>query len=263
MLLLGAAVALLVLVLFPFVWMLQMSLRPNDDIMGYNLRFVPTLENYRALWTGNFPKSFANSVAASLTSTALSLAIGVPAAYALSRWRFRARRAVAMWILATRMAPPIAFTIPFFLAYRYLHLLDTVTGLAIIYLTFNLALVIWMMQSFFDCVPRELEEAAWIDGCTIWGAFRRIALPLAAPGVAATGVLSFILSWNDFFFALILTRTQAMTAPVAIVNFMQYEGWEWGKIAAAGSLVMLPVIVFTFFVRSYLVRGLLAGGVKE
>lgn len=259
----GAAVALLALVLLPFAWMLQMSLRPSDDVIGYSLRFVPTLDNYRALWSGHFPRSFANSVAASAISTALSLAIGVPAAYALSRWRFRARHAVALWILSTRMAPPIAFTIPFFLAYRYLHLLDTVTGLAIIYLTFNLALVIWMMQSFFDGVPRELEEAAWIDGCTIWGAFRRIALPLAAPGVAATGVLCFILSWNDFFFALILTRTRAMTAPVAIVNFMQYEGWEWGKIAAAGSLVMLPVVVFTFFVRTYLVRGLMAGSVKE
>ena len=258
-----AAGTLLVLVLFPFVWILQMSLRPNGDILGYTLRFVPTLENYRALWTGNFPKSFFNSVAASFTSTMLALLIGVPAAYSLSRWRFRARRAVAMWILATRMAPPIAFTIPFFLAYRYLHLLDTVTGLVIIYLTFNLALVIWMMQTFFDSVPRELEEAGWIDGCTTWGAFRRIALPLAAPGLAATGVLCFILSWNDFFFALILTRTHAMTAPVAIVNFMQYEGWEWGKIAAAGSLVMLPVILFTFFVRSYLVQGLMAGGVKE
>ena len=263
MLLFGTAVTILVLVLFPFIWMLQMSLRPNDDIMGYSLRFVPTLENYRALWIGNFPKSFANSFATSASSTILSLLIGVPAAYSLSRWRFRARRAVAVWILATRMAPPIAFTIPFFLAYRYLHLLDTVTGLVIIYLTFNLSLVIWMMQGFFDSVPRELEEAAWIDGCTIWGTFRRIVLPLAAPGVAATGVLCFILSWNDFFFALILTRTNAMTAPVAIVDFMQYEGWEWGKIAAAGTLVMLPVIVFTFFVRTYLVRGLMAGGLKE
>ncbi len=260
---LGAALTLLVVVLGPFLWMLLMSLRPSEDILGYGLRFVPTLENYRALWTGNFPRSFANSVAASASSTALSLLIGVPAAYALSRWRFRGRRAIALWILSTRMAPPIAFTIPFFLAYRYLHLLDTVTGLVVIYLTFNLALVIWMMQSFFDSVPRELEEAARIDGCTVWGAFRRIALPLAAPGVAATGVLCFILSWNDFFFALILTRTSAMTAPVAIVNFMQYEGWEWGKIAAAGSLVMLPVVVFTFFVRSYLVHGLLAGGIKE
>lgn len=258
----GAAV-LAIVVLLPFLWMLQMSFRPNDDIMGYRLLFVPTLENYRALWNGNFPGSFANSVAASAGSTILSLLVGVPAAYALSRWHFRGRRAMAMWILATRMAPPIAFTIPFFLAYRYLNLLDTVTGLVIIYLTFNLALVILMMRTFFDAVPRQLEEAAWIDGCSIWGAFRRIALPLAAPGLAATGVLCFILSWNDFFFALILTRTHAMTAPVAIVNFMQYEGWEWGKIAAAGTLVMLPVTIFTFFVRSFLVHGLTAGGVKE
>ena len=193
----------------------------------------------------------------------LALLFGVPAAYSLSRWRFRGRHQVALWILATRMAPPIAFTIPFFLAYRYLGLIDSVAGLVLIYLTFNLALVIWMMQTFFAGVPRQLEEAAWIDGCSVWGAFLRIALPLAAPGLAATAVICFILSWNDFFFALILTRTQAMTAPVAIVNFMQYEGWEWGKIAAGGTLVMLPVIVFTLLVRNYLVRGLTAGGLKD
>jgi len=262
-LLLVAVVTLLVVVLFPFAWMVQMSFRTSDDIFGYDLLFAPTLENYRALWVGTFPGSFVNSVAAGTLSTALSLLIGVPAAYSLSRWRFRSRRAVALWILATRMAPPIAFTIPFFLAYRYVGLLDTIAGLVVIYLTFNLALVVWMMQSFFDGVPRALEEAAWIDGCGVWGAFRRIALPLAAPGLAATAVLCFIFSWNDFFYALILTRTNAMTAPVAIVNFMQYEGWEWGKIAAGGTLVMLPVVVFTFFVRAYLVRGLTAGGVKD
>jgi multiple sugar transport system permease protein len=161
------------------------------------------------------------------------------------------------------MAPPIAFTIPFFLAYRWLGLLDTLSGLIIIYLTFNLALVIWMMQTFFESVPRALEEAAWIDGCSVWRAFFTITLPLAAPGLAATAVLCFILSWNDFFFALILTRTQAQTAPVAIVSFIQYEGWEWGKIAAGGTLVMLPVVIFTLMVRTYLVRGLTAGGVKD
>jgi multiple sugar transport system permease protein len=262
-LLLIAAATLLVIVLFPFAWMVQMSFRTSDDIFGYDLVFAPTLENYRALWTGTFPGSFVNSVVAGTISTALALVIGVPAAYSLSRWRFRAHRATALWILATRMAPPIAFTIPFFLAYRYIGLLDTVAGLVIVYLTFNLALVVWMMRSFFEGVPRALEEAAWIDGCGIWGAFRRITLPLAAPGVAATAVLCFIFSWNDFFYALILTRTRAMTAPVAIVNFMQYEGWEWGKIAAGGTLVMLPVVVFTFFVRAYLVRGLTAGGVKD
>ena len=162
------AVSLLVVaVMFPFLWLLQMSFRPNDDIFGYDLLFSPTLEHYRALWTGHFPGSFGNSVVASVTSTVLSLLLGVPAAYALSRARFRGRRQLALWVLATRMAPPIAFTIPFFLAYRYLNLLDTVWGLVIIYLTFNLALVIWMMQTFFDGVPRALEEAAWIDGCSV------------------------------------------------------------------------------------------------
>ncbi|MEZ5864046.1 MAG: carbohydrate ABC transporter permease [Geminicoccaceae bacterium] len=158
---------------------------------------------------------------------------------------------------------PSLFTIPFFLAYRFLGLNDTIPGLVLIYLTFNLALVIWMMQTFFATVPKSLEEAAWIDGCSVWGAFLRITLPLTAPGLAATAVLCFIFSWNDFFYALILTRTNAQTAPVAIVNFIQYEGWEWGKIAAGGTLVMMPVVVFTMLVRTYLVRGLTAGGIKD
>jgi multiple sugar transport system permease protein len=259
----STAALLLAIVLFPALWMLQLSLRAGGDIFDLSFAFTPTLDNYRALWTGLFPGSFGNSIIVSLASTALSLLFGVPAAYALSRWRFRARRSLALWILATRMAPPVAFTIPFFLAYRFLGLIDSLAGLVIIYLTFNLALVVWMMRNFFDGVPRALEEAAWIDGCGVWSGFRLIALPLAAPGLAATGVLCFILSWNDFFYALILTRTKAMTAPVAIVNFMQYEGWEWGKIASGGTLVMLPVVVFSIFVRRYLVRGLTAGGVKE
>lgn len=258
-----AAALLLLLLLSPLLWMLQLSLRPGDDVMADELLFRPTLENYTALWKGTFPASFVNSLMASSASTVLSLLLGVPAAYSLARWRFRSRGRVALWILATRMAPPIAFTIPFFLAFRYVGLSDTVPGLVLIYLTFNLALVIWTMRSFFEGVPRSLEEAAWIDGCGVWSTFVRIILPLSTPGLAATGILCFILSWNDFFFALILTRTHAMTAPVAIVNFMQYEGWEWGKIAAGGTLVMLPVVMFTVLVRTYLVRGLMAGAVKE
>lgn len=259
----GIGVLVLAAVLSPALWLLQMSFRHNADILSPHLAFTPTVENYTALWTGQFPGSFVNSLLASGSSTIVSLLLGVPASYVLARWRFRGERHIALWILATRMAPPIAFTIPFFLAFSWSGLMDTITGLAIIYITFNLALVIWSMRGFFAAVPQSLEEAAWIDGCGVWSAFLRISLPLAAPGLAATGILCFILSWNDFFFALILTRTQAMTAPVAIVNFMQYAGWEWGKIAAAGVLVMLPVLVFTFFVRSYLVSGLMAGGVKE
>jgi multiple sugar transport system permease protein len=160
------------------------------------------------------------------------------------------------------MAPPIAFTIPYFLVYRHLELLDTLSGLIIIYLTFNLSLVIWMMRPFYDQLPRSLEEAAWMDGATPWQGFTKIILPLSGPGLAATAILCFLFAWNDFFFALILTRTQAMTAPVAVVNFMNYEGWEWGRIAAGGTMIMLPVLAFSFVVRKYLVHGLTGGALK-
>lgn len=259
-----AAVVLLLVVMAPFLWLVQLALRPSADIFDDALLFTPTLESFRALLQGgSFLKSFGNSLVVSTVSTGLSLLIGVPAAYVLTRWQFKGRDRVALWILVTRMAPPIAFTIPFFLAYRFLGLQDTLTGLAIVYLTFNLAIVIWLMQSFFEAVPPALEEAAYIDGCGVWEAFRRVTLPLTAPGLAATAVLCFIFSWNDFFYALILTRTNAVTAPVAIVNFLQYEGWEWGKIAAGGTLVMFPVVIFTVLVRTWLVRGLTAGGIKD
>jgi multiple sugar transport system permease protein len=258
-----AAIFVLLLVLAPFLWLVQLAFRPAAQLFDEAWWVAPTLDSFRSLLQGNFIKSFGNSLIVSTLSTGLSMLIGVPAAYALTRWDFKGRHRVALWILVTRMAPPIAFTIPFFLAYQALGLQDTVIGLAIVYLTFNLAIVIWLMQTFFEAVPVALEEAAWIDGCGVWQAFWRISLPLAAPGLAATAVLCFIFSWNDFFFALILTRTNAITAPVAIVNFLQYEGWEWTKIAAAGTLVMLPVIAFTLVVRTWLVRGLTAGGVKD
>jgi len=255
---------LVICVMFPFFWLLQMSFKPDKDIFTFPPKWVfrPTLSHSVSLWDTDFRRSFGNSAVASVTSTVLSLVLGVPAAYALSRARYRHERNIALWILASRMAPPIAFTIPFFLIYRHLDLMDTLTGLIIIYLTFNLSLVIWMMRTFFEGVPKSLEEAAWIDGVSIWGGFLKIVLPLSAPGLAATAIFCFLFSWNDFFFALILTRTQAMTAPVAVVNFMNYEGWEWGKIAAGGTMVMLPVVVFSIFVRKYLIRGLTAGAVK-
>jgi multiple sugar transport system permease protein len=257
-------VLLLVMILAPFLWLLQMSVKPTDLILAMPpaLGFMPTLEHYRAVWAGEFARSFWNSTVVSVVTTALALLLGVPGAFALSRGRLRAGDRIGLWILASRMAPPIAFTLPYFLAYRHLGLLDTRTGLVVVYLTFNLSLVIWMMRGFFDATPRALDEAARIDGASTWQAFLRINLPLAAPGLAATAIFCFLFSWNDFFFALILTRQQATTAPVAVVNFLQYEGWEWGKIAAGGTLVMLPVLVFSVLVRRFLVRGVTAGAVR-
>jgi multiple sugar transport system permease protein len=255
---------LLVVMLLPFLWLLQMSFKPKDMILEFppRLLFLPTLDHYRGLWQSGFGESFVNSLVTSSVSTALALLLGVPAAYALSRWSGRGRFGLGLAILLARMAPPIAFTIPFFLAYRYVGLLDTRSGLILIYMTFNLPLVIWMMQPFFDAVPTSLEEAALMDGAGFPTVFLEIVMPMATAGIAATAILCFLYAWNDFFFALILTRTDARTAPVAVVNFMNYEGWEWGKIAAGGSLVMAPVLLFSLMVRRYLVSGLTAGAVK-
>lgn len=258
------ALLLLALTLFPVLWLVQMSLKVETEAlrMPPQIVFVPTLENYLALFQGKFARSFGNSLIVSVATTLISLLLGVPAAYALSRAGFQADKGIALWILTTRMAPPIAFAIPFFLTYRYLGLIDTLLGLVVIYLTFNLSLVIWMMRTFFDGLPRSLEEAAEIDGAGPWGAFLRITLPLAGPGLATTAIFCFLFAWNDFFFALVLTRSQAQMAPVAIVNFMNYEGWEWGKIAAGGTMIMLPVVAFSLLVRRYLIRGLTAGALK-
>jgi multiple sugar transport system permease protein len=260
-----AATGLLILiVLCPVFFIVQMSVRSGLEAlrMPPTLLFSPTLQNYTDLVESKFVRSLMNSTVTAVSTTILALLLGVPAGYAFSRARFRAQRVVSLWTLTTRMAPPIAFGIPFFLIYKDLGLIDTKIGLVIIYLTFNLSLVIWMMRAFFDGVPRSLEEAAYIDGAGVATAFVKIALPLAAPGLATTAIFTFLLSWNDFFYSLLLTRSEAITAPVAIVNFMNYESWEWGKVAAAATMIMLPVVALSVVVRKYIVRGLTAGAVK-
>jgi multiple sugar transport system permease protein len=263
-LLYALVMVLAAMIMLPFVWLVLMSFKTNDDIFAFPPKqlFAPTLQNYAGLWASSFRYSFVNSAIVSVSSTLLALLVGVPGAYALSRVSIRHEKPLSLLILASRMAPPIAFTIPYFLAYRWMGLLDTRTGLILIYLTFNISLVVWLMRSFFDACPRSLEEAAWVDGASLWQGFTRIMLPISGPGVAATAILCFLYSWNDFFFALILTRNQAMTAPVAVVNFMNYEGWEWGKIAAGGTMVMLPVLIFSILVRKFLISGMTTGAVK-
>jgi multiple sugar transport system permease protein len=260
-----ATVGLTLFLLAPFLWLVYMSVKPDEDIFAFppKLLFVPTVEHFVALWDGSFIRAFVNSTIVAVTTTAASMLVGVPAAYALSRASWSGRgRWTAFLILTARMAPPIAFTIPYFVVYRYVGLLDTRTGLFVIYLTTNVPLVIWVMRSFFDATPRSIEEAAWMDGATLWQGLIKVVLPTLGPGLAATAIFAFLFAWNDFFFALILTRTNAMTAPVAVVNFLDYEGWQWGKIAAGGVIVMTPVLIFSMLVRRFLIQGLAAGAVK-
>lgn len=253
------------IVLFPIYWMVQMSLkwRLEQFALPPKYLFAPSLANYRELLHGDFMAAFWNSTVVAVWTTAISLLAGVPAAFGLSRLHARALSArLQFLVLAVRMAPAIVFALPFFLIFRYLNLIDTKLGLVIVYLTFNLPLVIWMLGPYFDAVPREIEEASVVDGARPWQTFL-LVLPLVMPGLVAAGINAFLFAWNEFFFALVLTRSRATTGPIAIVNFLNYEsGFEWGKITAGGTLIMLPMILFAITVRKYLVRGIAAGAVK-
>ena len=251
-------------VLYPFFWLFMLSLKTQADAFAMPpvWLFSPTLENYRALVAENFARVFGNSTIVALGTMAISLGLGVPAAYALARAKLRHHDSLLLWILVVRMVPGMAYVIPFFVVYRAIGWLDTLQGLIILYTVFNLALVIWTMEAFFDDLPRELEESARVDGATVVQTFLRIVLPISTPGLIACAILCFLFSWNEFMFALVITRSAAMTAPVAITGFLAYEGAEWGKIAAATVTLLVPVMLFAFAIRSYLVRGLLTGALK-
>ena len=258
-------IAYLVFALGPILWLFQMSLKIEVDAfrMPPKLIFAPTFQNYADLFRGPFLLSIVNSFKASTLTTVFSLVLGVPAAYALARARFGSGFFLRLWILSTRMAPPIAFALPFYLAYRTIGLIDTVFGLSIVYLTFNLSLVIWLTQAFFEGLPKSLEEAAYTDGASTWQALVRVTLPLAVPGVVTVAIFSFLIAWNDFFFALILTRAEAQTAPVAIMGYTSFLGWEWGRIAAGSTLVLAPSLLIALLVRRYLISGLTSGALKD
>ena len=259
-------VAVLFVTAFPALWLALMSFKTELDALAFppKLLFMPTLQNYVDLLASRFVNSFMDSLTVAAGTTILALVLGAPAGYALSRLEgARGANALGLWILSVRMAPPIGFALPLFVLYRVVGLMDTRQGLILVDLTFSLPLVAWLSRTFFDMVPQVLEEAAFVDGCGNFQAFRLIVLPLAAPGLASTAVLSFLFAWNDFFYALVLTRREVMTMPVAIVNFMNFQGWEWGKITAGSSLIMLPVIVLALLAHRYIVSGLSAGALKE
>jgi multiple sugar transport system permease protein len=262
----GLVLCITAVILFPVLWLLFLSFIPGQDIAAgigsIGRRF--TLQNFSGVWDAVFASSFINSLVVSIVSVVIAIALGAPFAFWLSRAHLTARSdfMIGLIILSTRMAPPIAFTLPYFLAYRYAEIMDTRIGLILVYVTINLSLVVWTMRTFFDGVPTSIDESAEIDGASRFQTFFEVVLPMSATGLVATTILAFIYSWNDFFFALILTRTEAMTAPVAIVNFLNFEGWEWGKIAAGGVMVMAPVALFSLAMQKYLVKGLSAGAVK-
>lgn len=250
--------------IFPMIWMVFIAFRTPEAM------FQPFWKSWNSFTTATFLetlesgfiKSILNSVFAAVTAMAISMVIGTPAAFSLAKWEIK-RKFIIKWLVQLlRMAPPVGFAIPLFLAYINIGLIDSMSGLILSYVTFTVPLVIWLMWMFFTQIPNELLEAAWMDGCNVWRSFLRIALPLSTPGLVAAGILSFIIAWNDFFFALILTRSNASTGPVAVMNFLTESSYNWGGIASAGLILSLPTLPVIFFMGKYIVQGLTSGAVK-
>jgi multiple sugar transport system permease protein len=255
--------------LVPVYWMLTISFKSEVDHFASPpawLLFSPTIEHYYdAFVTRSFGQYLLTSAFVAVTSTASALIIGTFAAYSLARFRlpYNLDQKLSLWILSTRMFPAIVTAVPLFLMMRDLRLLNTRLALVIVYTSFNLPFVVWMMRGFFAELPRELEEAAMVDGDSRMGALWRVVLPLVAPGLAATAVFCLIVSWNEFLFALVLTQTDdAMTLPVGIAGRVTQYEIKWGVMSAAGTVAIVPILVFALAVQKYLVRGLSLGAVK-
>ncbi|HEX5833263.1 MAG TPA: carbohydrate ABC transporter permease [Pyrinomonadaceae bacterium] len=259
----------LVAALTPVYWMITISLKIESDQFAYPPKwfsFTPTLQHYYdAFVTRSFAQYLLTSAIVAVVSTACALVIGTLAAYALTRFRlpYNLDRKLSLWILSTRMFPAIVTAVPLFLMMRDLRLLNTKASLIVVYTAFNLPFVVWMMRGFFAEVPRDLEEAALVDGDSRLGALVRVVLPLVSPGLAATAVFCLIVSWNEFLFALVLTQTDAaMTLPVGIAGRVTQYEIKWGVMSAAGAVAMMPILVFALAMQRYLVRGLSLGAVK-
>jgi multiple sugar transport system permease protein len=263
---LGLYVSVLLLVspavLF-FLWMLSLSLKNELDNTAWPPVFIPnppTLANFVDVFEKNdFLTYTINSVIVSFSATGLALLFGVPAAYGIAK--SKATKAAAL-ILIARVTPGLSYLIPLFLLFQWLGLIGTLIPLVITHLVITVPIVVWVMIGFFEGLPGELEEAALMDGATIWQAFLYVAMPLARPGITVAMILSFIFSWNNFIFGVVLAGRTTRTLPVAIYNVLTFEQISWGPLAAAALIVTAPVLLLTLLMQKEIVAGLTAGGVK-
>ncbi|MBH0238296.1 carbohydrate ABC transporter permease [Methylobrevis albus] len=257
--------AVVVFSLFPFFWMVSASFKSQTDILASPpvWFFMPTLDNYRAIFAeSQVVGAVVNSLIVATATTLLSVLLGTPAAYALARFEFRGKSDLWFWFISNRMLSPIVLALPIYLLALQLRLLDTHLVLILVYLTFNLPIVVWICTDQFKSIPPDIEQAARLDGADQFTIFRKIYLPLGAPGIAVSAIFSFIFSWNELLYALVLTRRAVQTAPVAATNFMSGYELPWGKIMATGTIIVLPVTIFALIVSRHMVRGLTMGATK-
>ena len=255
---------LLMLSFMPMLWMFLTSFKDKGEYFTYPPVFIPRspdLSHFkRGLQIGG-QKGIIDSFIVSACSTLISLAVGSIAAYSLARFKIGGKH-LAFWILSIRMMPPIASILPLFLFYRFLRILDTYGALILTNTIFNIPFAVWMLKGFFEELPVELEEAAMVDGCGRFGAFYRVALPLVSPGLVATALFCFMFSWNEFIFAVILTRARVKPVTVVITGMIGGHEILWAEISAVASMASIPVIALSIILQKYLVRGLTLGAVK-
>lgn len=252
--------------LFPLYWLLTTSLKPSMDVFSVDFLgfFKPSLENYKTVFFHDkYPAFLINSVITSVATVVITMPIGAMAGYSFARLKMKKKDTWFFMILTTRMAPAVTFAVPIYLLMVTVGLIDNTIGLVAVYVFSNLALSIWLTRSFFEDVPKEIEEAAMVDGVTKFGAFIRFAVPIASGGLVATAILIFIFSWNEFFFASILTQNAAKTFTVHLTSFFGSKRILWGELAAASTLGSAVPIVFALMLKKYLIRGLTMGAVKE
>lgn len=258
-----AAITLLVLfMLIPIFWMVISSLKTNVQIYDVKnaFNFTPTLENYQKVFDqANFGFFMWNSFLVAFVSTGISLVLGVPAAYSMSRFLMK-RQAIV--VMMARVIPAVSLLVPWYYLFALLRMVDSYAVLILSHMFVSLPLILYIMMGFFDGLPQDLEEAGQVDGLTPIGAMMRITLPLSVPGIATATILSFIFSWNNFMFALVLSGANTKTLPVAIFDFIGYASIDWGGLMAAASVVTLPIMIIALFAQKYVVSGLTAGAVK-
>ena len=261
----GLLLLVLLWTLVPVFWMVLSSFKSLADVLSTTplIAFEPTLGNYVSLDAGgnSLLLYFRNSMLAAGISTIIATTLGIFAGYGLARVNFRGKRHLAFWIISTRMAPIAAVILPLYVGFTFLHLINTIWGLIIAYLTFNLPFAIWIMHAFFADLPKAMEEAAMVDGASKFQTFWRVALPLTAPGIVTTAILCLVFSWNDYVFAATFSGPGSQTLPVAASALITQTGIDWGQLTAIGTVVALPMVVVGLAVRRYLVKGLTLGAV--
>ena len=262
-LVLGLLVTLIFI--FPVVWMIATGFKTGNQAFNNSTSFFfkPSLDNYReVLFKSDFKSAIMTSLRAVLISVVLTVLLASGIAYPMARFPSKGMNRLSSWIISLRIVPPIVTIIPLFLLLRTIKLTGSIWSLVLVYTFMNMPLAVWLLRGFFKEVPREIEEAAEIDGLNSRGIFFKIVLPLSAPGVVATALLSFVFAWNDFLFANILSGATTRTATVGLTEFVTPVGTAWTTIMAAGTLVVIPVWVAALFAQKYLVRGLTMGSVK-